>query len=539
MVLVARTYSAAMNQGKMCTPLRSGALVIAVLGTLVVGCSTADESGDGGPDTTSTVTAAAVADVDRTLSLKDGDAVATVDRRFQSYNVEMVEVTGGEFWKPYDSGPGKVVRPPIDLSSPKLRKLASALGPAYIRVSGTWANSTYFDKDGTTGGTPPAGYMGVLTGDQWKGVGEFANAVDGEVVTSFAVNAGTRDETGMWRDDQARSLMQFSVDNDVPLVAAEFYNEPGFNVSVPSEYDAASFERDFKVFTAAVDEVMPDLKLVGPGSGDDVTPIILEPSIRSTEILDRIDTSRYEAFSYHFYPKVSERCGSTEDSAPALTNEYLSRVEVDKQYYEELRDTYIPGAPMWITETAQAACGGDRWAAQYVDVIRYVDTLGRLATGDGDVVFHNTLASSDYGLIDEDGFKPRPNYWAAVLWQQLMGPEVLALKDDDDDVDDLAVYAHCTPVAEAKSPTVTYAVVNSSATNKRTIATASGQAQVYLLTADSLDSVDVSLNGKQLAADADGTIPELVGTTADGSVTVPPASVAFVVEATDATACAN
>ena len=29
--------------------------------------------------------------------------VATVDPRFQSYNVEMVEVIGGRFWKPYGS----------------------------------------------------------------------------------------------------------------------------------------------------------------------------------------------------------------------------------------------------------------------------------------------------------------------------------------------------------------------------------------------------------------------------------------------------
>ena len=27
--------------------------------------------------------------------------LGTVDARFQSYNLEMVEVTGGRFWKPY------------------------------------------------------------------------------------------------------------------------------------------------------------------------------------------------------------------------------------------------------------------------------------------------------------------------------------------------------------------------------------------------------------------------------------------------------
>jgi hypothetical protein len=30
-------------------------------------------------------------------------AVGTVDERFQSYNIEMVEVIGGRFWKPYAS----------------------------------------------------------------------------------------------------------------------------------------------------------------------------------------------------------------------------------------------------------------------------------------------------------------------------------------------------------------------------------------------------------------------------------------------------
>jgi hypothetical protein len=31
-------------------------------------------------------------------------AIATIDDRFESYNVEMAEVIGGKFWKPYDPG---------------------------------------------------------------------------------------------------------------------------------------------------------------------------------------------------------------------------------------------------------------------------------------------------------------------------------------------------------------------------------------------------------------------------------------------------
>src|SRR5215469_3962709 len=118
--------------------------------------------------------------------------IGTIDERFQSFNIEMLEVTGGRFWAPYKLGsdapappadrkpeakastiPGLDpsayrYRPPIDLSNPRLRKLAAALAPSYVRVSGTWANSTYFhDSDDPAPTTPPTGFGGVLTRQQW------------------------------------------------------------------------------------------------------------------------------------------------------------------------------------------------------------------------------------------------------------------------------------------------------------------------------------------------------------------------------------
>jgi len=58
-------------------------------------------------------------------------------------------------------GPGLYrQRPPIDLTNPRLRKLAAALGPAYVRVSGTWVNTTHFhDSDDAAPSNPPAGSM--------------------------------------------------------------------------------------------------------------------------------------------------------------------------------------------------------------------------------------------------------------------------------------------------------------------------------------------------------------------------------------------
>src|SRR5262245_53674595 len=125
-------------------------------------------------------------------------AMGTVDARFQSYNVEMVEITGGRFWKPYPKSTRSPAdqdrynyRPPIDLTNTRLRKLAAALSPAYMRVSGTWANSTFFADEEIAPASPPSGFNSVLSRAQWRGVIEFARAVDTEIVTSFAISSGS------------------------------------------------------------------------------------------------------------------------------------------------------------------------------------------------------------------------------------------------------------------------------------------------------------------------------------------------------------
>ena len=46
---------------------------------------------------------------------------------------------------------------PIDTTNPRLIKLAKALGPAWMRVSGTWATKTSYDFEGT--GLPAEGWQ--------------------------------------------------------------------------------------------------------------------------------------------------------------------------------------------------------------------------------------------------------------------------------------------------------------------------------------------------------------------------------------------
>ena len=191
-------------------------------------------------------------------------------------------------------------------------------------------------------------------------------------------------------------------------------------------------------------------------------------------------------------------------------------------FYQVLRDRFEPGRPIWLTETADAACGGNPWAASFVDTFRYLDQLGRLARAGVQIVMHNTLAASDYGLLDETTLAPRPNYWGALLWRQLMGTTVL---DAGVPVrSGLHVYAHCQ---RGTSGGVALLVINTDrdAPHALTLPTESVR---YTLDAASLLDERVRLNGRTLALSAGDELPTITGipTTAD-TVTFAQATITF------------
>jgi hypothetical protein len=476
-----------------------------------------------------------------------------VDPRFVSYNVEMVEVTGGRFWKPYsdyvsaqknatpDANQQVGMNPdlyqyrsPIDLANPRLRKLAQGLGPAYIRVSGTWANSTFFQNDDNPAlKDPPTGFKGVLTRAEWKGVVDFAHAVGAELVTSVAISAGTRDADGVWTPTQAKAVLDYTKSLGGSIAATEFMNEPTFPGpgGAPTGYDAVAFARDVKIFNGFLRQESPNTIFLGPGGvggvGEGMGPARARPNLISTEDIMKATGPVFDIFSYHFYGTVSSRCtanrprvGTTAEDG--LTAEWLNRTATVESFYAALRDAYMPGKPIWLTETAQAACGGDKWAAEFVDSFRYLNQLGTLAQKGVKVVMHNTLAASDYGLLDEKTLDPMPNYWAAVLWNRTMGTDVLdpqVAKEQN-----LRVYAHCMKNTRSG---VSMLVLNTDPTAERTVDLPVG-GERYTLTASNLLSKTVLLNGAEVTVAADGSLPPIKGQTVKaGTIHVPPASITF------------
>lgn len=480
--------------------------------------------------------------------------VGGIDERYLSYNVEMAEVIGGNFWKPYDapaatgssaSGGANLkvgqdpamfrARPPIDLADARLRKLAAALGPAYVRVSGSWANQVFFhDSDAPAPANAPEGFQGVLTRPQWKGVVEFTRAVDGRLVTSFAISPGVRDAAGVWTPDQARKLVAYTDAVGGEIAAAEFFNEPTLAEygGAPAGYDAAAYARDYAVFRSFAATV-PGLRTAHPASVAEVGPIQDGDAsgggmLRTPDLLSATPRPVSDVFSYHFYGAVSIRCASLGESlqttpAAALSEEWLARADRSWAFYGGLRDRFEPGKPAWVTEIADAACGGNPWAVTFLDSFRFLDHAARLAKRGVSAIFHNTLAASEYGLLDQNGFAPRPNYWAALLWRRLMGTTVL---DAGPSRPGLHLYAHCL---RGRPGGVALLAINLSRTEPASVVLP-GPAERYTLASagPELQSSRVRLNGDELALGADDELPHLQGARVPpGPVDLAPATITF------------
>jgi heparanase 1 len=488
----------------------------------------------------------------QTLTPATMPKVAEVSPRFQSYNVEMVEVTGGRFWKPFSAEVDALLdkprpiggqvgvdpalyeyRKPIDLSNPRLRKLAAALGPTYIRVSGSWQNSTFFQNtDAPAPANPPAGFRSVLTRAQWKGVIDFAHATDAQIVSSVATSDGTRDANGVWTPTNEAALLDYTKSIAGRIAATEFMNEPTFAsmAGASSSYDAAAFARDLAVFIPFIRKTDPHIVILGPGGIGEVGNLVGgNMHLVSTESILKATGPVFDAFTYHFYGAVSQRCVQGKNDSHgisagnALTADWLDRTDGTLAFYQKLRDQYDPGKPMWLNETAEAACGGDKLATTFLDIFRYLNQLGTLARQNVQVVAHNTLAASDYGLIDENTLTPRPNYWAALLWHRTMGTTVL--DPGPSPGPSLRLYAHCTPKVPGG---VTLLVLNTDRTAPQTITLPTAFA-TYTLTASSLDSKTVDLNSKPLAITPRENLPALTPTPhAKGPLTLAATTIAFV-----------
>ena len=481
----------------------------------------------------------------------------SIDPRMVSYNIEMTEITGGTFWKSYTpeqrAGTEEFPRlqgltenptamadlmqyyPPIDLYSEKLRSFAKELGAAWVRVSGSWATTTYYDFDGHTNGRPPEGYRAVLTRAQWIGVLDFVRAIGGKLLISLANCAGLHTHDEPWNPSQAEQIFALSKEYGVPIAAAEFMNEPNMLAmsGAPQGYTGADYARDQDLFFAWVRKNYPDVLCVGPcsvetgGGKSNGGMAAMMPNCTVDDLMAGT-VEPLDVYSYHCYNGVSERLASLLPTLHwpgdrAHTDAYLAVAPTVAKLHLPYRDRYCPGGQMWVTEAGDAGGGGNTWASTYLDVLRTLNEFGSFAKLTDGVLFHNTLASSDYGYLQHGTFVPRPSYFAALLWNRLMGTTVY---DAAEPVREGAyVFAHSRRDGKTGKA---YLLLNNSMTDATTVQLP-GVAEVYCLTAACPRAEIMQCNGADLVLGEGDALPAIEPVRREGTLELPPMSCTFVV----------
>ncbi len=482
-----------------------------------------------------------------------------------SYNVEFAEVTGGTFWKAYT--PGQIagteefyvepsadgiaamykdlmqVYPPINLYNEKLRKLTKDLGTAWCRISGTWATKTYYDFDGEyPGNEVPEGYLNKLTKEQWIGVLDFVRDCGLKLKISMANCPGLHSAEEPWPITEAEKIFKLSKDYGVPILAAEFANEPNMmeETGFPKGYTAAHYRRDADIFAAWLKENYPECLYVGPSdvggmaAGMDLGVGGVEQLVKENVTVDALLADckmPVDVYSYHYYNGVSDRLASVMPMGhwqPEQANgeAFLSVPIKMCQFHCGKRDVYCPGGEMWVTESGEAGGGGSSWSSTYLDVLRTLNELGGFSKLTRGVIFHNTLTASDYAFLDRNTHDPRPNFFAVKLWQDLMGTQVY---DADEPVREGAhVYVQSYKADPARK---CYLIINNSAAEMTTV-DVPADATIYTLAGKDGNkrAAVMTLNGRDLVLGENNELPNLSGApVAAGKVELAPMTCTFLV----------
>lgn len=489
--------------------------------------------------------------------------IRNIDKRLVSYNIEMAEVTGGTFWKAYTPEqidgtekfpPVKDLKnitsirelmqyyPPIDLYNERLRLLAKKLGTSWIRVSGTWATKTFYDFDDETGGVAPDGYENILTKQQWIGVLDFIKAVNGKLLISVSNCAGDHPNGESLNLAQTKKIFDFSHNYGVDIAAAEFMNEPNMleYSGAPAGYTSEDYAIDQDIFSHWVRENYPNCLIVGPCTTGDNS--LGNPNdknlgagigslmeVCTTDDLMNGTKEKLDIFSYHYYNGISERLAAVMpschwDANTAYTDDYLSVAPTCTRNHLALRDKYVPGGQIWVTESGDAGGGGNTWASTYLDVFRTLNELGSFSVLTDGVIFHNTLASSDYGYLKHGSFEPRPNYFAVLLWNTLMGNTVYDCKE----LNGKNTHVYCHSRKDGKKGAV-YLIINNSL-DSDIIIELPKEADRYTLSASDLRSSVMQLNGKDLILSGISELTDLSPQKEQkGSLTLKAATCTFIV----------
>ncbi len=381
------------------------------------------------------------------VQIDTGTSVAQVDEKFLSFAVDTSQVVGGHWWSEEGEGGavGSELCDPYDFSRERLRALAAPLAPAYLRIGGSEADVVQYDLSDDPPAEATAPFQFVFSKDRWDTINAFAVDMGFEVFFTLNAGPGCRDDDKQWNPDCVRDWMQYTIDQGYPVTLWELGNEiNGYSLFHGTEWSVpgAKYAVDMERLKTLRDELDPGTPIAGPSCA--FWPEWGEMAAMYPEFMTSGGGDFLDLITWHYYPQQSERCplqSLLAEEYTMLDPERLDEIAVWADHVEALRNEHAPGKPIWLGESGNAQCGGQKGVSdRFVSSFWWLDELGQMARRGQPIVVRQSLSGSDYGMIRDSTLDPNPDYWLSLIWKRLMGETVL---DASEDASTLRAYAHC------------------------------------------------------------------------------------------------
>ncbi|XP_068043952.1 LOW QUALITY PROTEIN: heparanase [Anomalospiza imberbis] len=439
------------------------------------------------------------------------------------------------------------------LSNSKLRTLAMALSPGFLRFGGTVTDFLIFDpnKDSTSeekdlwefqaqqeacGSRPafaavekvllaqwPRQEKLILAEQNWKKhknttitkntldiLYSFANCSGFHLI--FGLNALLRKGGLQWDSSNAQALLDYCASQRYNI-SWELGNEPNsFRKKSGIHIDGFQLGQDFIQLRQLLNNyaLYQHAKLYGPDVG--------QPRKHAQRLLRSFLKSGRKVIDsvtwHHYY--VNGQSATREDFlSPEVLDTFATAI------YEvlEIVGQTVLDKKVWLGETSSAYGGGaPRLSNTYVAGFMWLDKLGLSARWGIDVVMRQVFfGAGTYHLVDAN-FEPLPDYWLSLLYKKLVGTKVLQVGLAGANKRKLRVYLHCTSSLNPKyrgGDVTLFALNLYNVTQHLKLPDylSSKHVDQYLLLPHGKENIlsrSIELNGRVLRMLDDETLPELM-----------------------------
>jgi len=436
--------------------------------------------------------------------------------------------------------------------SPLLRSFAAALAPSFFVITGGNSNCITYDtfgadlaperqRDSRTEVAPrkpqymsdyckEKEYYGHLQKDLWNLLLDFGAEASADFVwhLNMAFGRGYSKQYTLWDRSPAMSLLNYTAFR-LPLAGAMLFEEVK-NSKVGFHITSQDLGKDLKEMRKALVSAGGPLPLVYGVMNQDSDQ---SPAGTDKDYAASAADVDVVCFSYYMNnAALHKACPVDPQETATFLLDANHRASLDKtvKHFANLSAHLGKEGPHLIgAAPCTHAPEGTGWGAvnAHAGSLWYADALGRAAANGAAVFARQTLFGGSYGLLDNTTYMPTPGYWAALLHKRIMGQTVL----DTTTITDMSattVYSHC---AEAGGAKLAVLVVNMDKAAVPLELPEHTQREEWIVEADSLLSTIVRLNGQELKAGADGSLPSLDGKTVDGhvAVAIPGHSILFAV----------